>query len=66
MNVFELSHHRRVRKYEREDNRAIAEEHAWDEFLRKTEAATKAQAEMNEAHRKYIAVKYPNGVPNGR
>jgi hypothetical protein len=49
----------------REDNRTIAEENAWDDFLRKTQAVTDAQREMNEAHRRYIAVKYPKGVPNG-
>lgn len=49
----------------REDNRTIAEEFAWDEFLAKTAAVTKAQGEMNEAHKRYIAIKYPKGVPNG-
>lgn len=47
----------------REDNRSIAEENAWNEFLALTREMVDAQNRMHEAHKRYLAIKYPKGVP---
>lgn len=50
-------------KDNREDALATAEENAWNEFLRLTREMIAAQNRMHDAHKRYLAIKYPKGVP---
>lgn len=50
-------------KANREDALATAEENAWNEFQRLMREFLEAQKRMDEAHKLYLAIKYPKGVP---